>query len=39
MGAGMQLLTAVVEQSATDLAGPKGRHGAERTAVRHGRED
>jgi transposase-like protein len=39
VGAGLQVLEAVLEQNAADLAGPKGRHDPERSAVRHGHED
>jgi putative transposase len=39
VGAGLQVLEAVLEQNATDLAGEKGRHDPARVAVRHGHED
>jgi putative transposase len=38
VGAGFQVLDAIIEESVTALAGPKGRHDPERTAVRHGSE-
>ncbi|MGH8996748.1 MAG: transposase, partial [Acidimicrobiales bacterium] len=36
VGAGLKVLDALLESEATVLAGPKGRHDAERSAVRHG---
>jgi putative transposase len=39
VGAGFQVMEAIIEESVTALAGPKGRHDACRSAVRHGRED
>jgi putative transposase len=39
VGAGFQVMDAIIEESVTALAGPKGRHDPDRTAVRHGRED
>src|SRR5829696_1039964 len=38
VGAGLQVMQALMEADVTVLAGPKGRHDAARTAVRHGRE-
>lgn len=38
VGAGMQVMTAVLEESVTVLCGLCGKHDAERTAVRHGTE-
>ena len=38
VGAGLQVMAALMEADVTALAGPKGRHDAARTAVRHGRE-
>lgn len=38
VGAGLQVMQAMMDADVTALAGPKGRHDAERTAVRHGRE-
>jgi len=35
---GLRVLTARMDESVTVLAGPKGRHQPERTAVRHGTE-
>lgn len=37
VGAGLQVMGAVMEEDVVALAGPKGRHDAERRAVRHGR--
>ena len=39
VGTGLQVMNAILEESVTSLCGPKGRHNAERTAVRHGHED
>jgi len=39
VGAGLQVVQAMMEESVVALAGPKGRHDPDRTAVRHGRED
>jgi hypothetical protein len=36
VSAGLQVLQALMAESVTALAGPKGRHNPERTAVRHG---
>ena len=38
VGAGLQVMQALMEADVTALAGPKGKHDATRTAVRHGRE-
>jgi transposase-like protein len=38
VGAGLQIMAALMEADVTALAGPKGRHDEARTAVRHGRE-
>ena len=38
MGAGLQVMAALMEADVSALAGPKGKHDATRTAVRHGRE-
>ena len=38
VGAGLQVMAALMEADVTALAGPKGRHDQARTAVRHGRE-
>jgi putative transposase len=38
VGAGLQVMQALMDADVTVLAGPKGRHDAARTAVRHGRE-
>jgi putative transposase len=38
VGAGLQVMTALMDADVTSLAGPKGKHNTERTAVRHGRE-
>jgi putative transposase len=38
VGAGLQVLGTLMEESVTALAGPKGKHNPERTAVRHGHE-
>lgn len=35
---GLQVMTAMMDESVAVLAGPKGRHQTERTAVRHGTE-
>ena len=36
VGAGLQVLAALMEEDVTAVCGPKGRHDAERTATRHG---
>jgi transposase-like protein len=38
VGAGLQVMQALMDTDVTELAGPKGRHDEARTAVRHGRE-
>ena len=38
MGAGLQVLQTLMEESAVALAGPKGKHNPDRAAVRHGHE-
>ena len=38
VGAGLQVMDALMDESVTALAGPKFRHDAERSAVRHGTE-
>jgi putative transposase len=38
VGAGLQVMQALMDADVTTLAGPKGRHDQGRTAVRHGRE-
>ena len=38
VGAGLQVMQALMDADVTALAGPKGRHDMTRTAVRHGRE-
>ena len=38
VGAGLQVMAALMEADVTALAGPKGKHDMARTAVRHGRE-
>jgi len=38
VGAGLQVMQAVMEEDVVAMAGPKGRHDPERTAVRHGSE-
>ena len=38
VGAGLQVMAALMEADVTALAGPKGRHDGARVAVRHGRE-
>jgi putative transposase len=39
VGTGFQVMDAIIDESVTALAGPKGRHVPNRTAVRHGTED
>jgi putative transposase len=39
VGAGLQVMQALMDESVTTLAGPKGRHDPNRTAVRHGDEN
>jgi putative transposase len=38
VGAGLQVLGTLMEESVTALAGPKGKHDPDRAAVRHGHE-
>ena len=38
VGAGLQVMTALMEADVAALAGPKGKHNAERVAVRHGHD-
>lgn len=38
VGAGLQVMAAMMDADVTALAGPKGRHDPDRRAVRHGRE-
>jgi putative transposase len=38
VGAGLQVLGVLMEESVTALAGPKGKHDPDRAAVRHGHE-
>jgi transposase-like protein len=38
VGAGLQVMQTLMEQSVTALAGPKGKHKPDRAAVRHGYE-
>ena len=38
VGAGLQVMAALMEADVSALAGPKGKHDEARTAVRHGRE-
>ena len=38
VGAGLQVMAALMEADVTVLAGPKGKHNMTRAAVRHGRE-
>jgi putative transposase len=38
VGAGLQVMQALMAESVTALAGPRGRHDPDRTAVRHGTE-
>jgi len=39
VSAGLQVMDVLMAESVTALAGPKGRHDAERVAVRHGSDD
>jgi transposase-like protein len=39
VGAGLQVMQVMMEESVTAVCGPKGRHNPDRTAVRHGTED
>jgi putative transposase len=38
VGAGLQVMTALMDADVAALAGPKGRHDADRVAVRHGHD-
>jgi putative transposase len=38
VGAGLHVLQTLMEESITQLAGPKGKHNPDRTAVRHRHE-
>jgi len=38
VGAGLQVMGTLMEESVTALAGPKGKHDPDRTAVRHGHQ-
>jgi putative transposase len=38
VGAGLQVMQALMEESVSALAGPKGKHNPDRVAVRHGHE-
>jgi putative transposase len=38
VGAGLQVMAAVMEEDVVAVAGPRGRHDGDRTAVRHGSE-
>src|SRR3954464_5059427 len=38
VGAGLQVMQALMEDDVTAVCGPKGRHDPDRTAVRHGHE-
>jgi hypothetical protein len=38
VGAGLQVMSALMEADVSALAGPKGKHDGARTAVRHGCE-
>jgi hypothetical protein len=38
VGAGLQVMTAIMEEDVTAQCGPKGRHDPARTATRHGHE-
>jgi putative transposase len=38
VGAGLQVMSALMEEEVTGLCGPRGRHDPARTAVRHGTE-
>ncbi len=39
VGVGLGVLTELMEEEVDEVVGPKGRHDADRTAVRHGHED
>ena len=38
VGAGLQVMTAIMEEDVSAVCGPRGRHDADRVAVRHGHE-
>src|SRR5690349_18164016 len=38
VGAGLQVMAAIMEQDVAAVCGPKGRHDPQRTATRHGHE-
>jgi transposase-like protein len=38
VGAGLQVMAAIMEQDVAAVCGPKGRHDSQRTATRHGHE-
>ncbi len=38
VGAGLQVMSALMDADVAALAGPRGRHNGERVAVRHGTE-
>ena len=39
VGAGLQVMQGLMDESVTDICGPKGKHLPDRGAVRHGNED
>jgi hypothetical protein len=39
VGAGMQVMSAMMDAEVAALVGPKGKHVTDRAAVRHGHED
>ena len=39
VGAGLQVMHALMAESVTTVCGPKGRHNPDRTAVRHGSDE
>jgi putative transposase len=39
VGVGLGVLSSMMEEEVDEIVGPKGKHNAERTAVRHGDED
>ena len=39
VGAGLQVMQALMDESVTAICGPKGKHLPDREAVRHGSED
>lgn len=39
VGVGLGVLSSMMEEEVDEVVGPKGKHNAERTAVRHGHED